>query len=315
MNDYEIDFQDSPEGHRFGVAALLGPPNAGKSTLLNSLLGEKVAIVTPKPQTTRNRISGILSSEDAQIVFLDTPGVHAMSGRMNAAMLRQAWAAAETSDLAVVIMDAAMYARKPGRMDREMEPLLKRLADSRAPVILAVNKIDLVGDKRELLPVMERASQLIPGAEIFPVSAATGKGLEELLGRIKEMLPESPPLYPEDQISTVPLRFMASEIVREKLFLALREELPYSLAVEIEYFEELPDKDLTRIGAVVYVARPGHKAMVIGKGGRLLKETGKAAREEIAELVGSRVYLEIWVKVRERWTEDPGFLRQLGLEE
>lgn len=301
--------------HKFGVVAIIGPPNAGKSTLLNSMLGEKVAIVTPKPQTTRNRISGILSLPDAQVVFLDTPGVHTYSGRMNSALLRQAWTAAESADMAVILMDADLYRRKPGAMDKEMRPILKRLAEAPIPVIAAVNKIDLVGDKRELLPVMERVGEFFPGSDIYPVSAANGQGLDELLERIKSQLPESPPMYPEDQISTVPLRFMVSEIVREKLFLALRDELPYSTAVEIEKWEEVPEKNLLHVGALIYVGKPNHKGMVIGKQGGVLKEIGRKSREEIAELLDQKIYLELWVKVRERWTEDLGFLRQLGLEE
>jgi len=308
--------QDShPGGHKFGVVAILGPPNAGKSTLLNSLLGEKLAIVTPKPQTTRNRISGILSQPDAQVVFLDTPGVHTYSGRMNNALLKQAWSAAESADMAVVLMDADQYRKKPGSMDKEMKPLLSRMSGSSIPVVAAVNKIDLISDKRELLPVMERVGEFFPGSDIYPVSAATGQGLDELLTRVKSQLPECPPMYPEDQISTIPLRFMVSEIVREKLFMALHDELPYSTAVEIEKWEDVPDKNLLHVGALIYVTKPNHKGMVIGKGGQLLKEIGRQSRKEIAELLDQKIYLELWVKVRDRWTEDMGFLRQLGLEE
>jgi GTP-binding protein Era len=302
-------------GHKFGVAAILGPPNAGKSTLMNGMLGEKVAIVTPKPQTTRNRISGILSAPDAQVVFMDTPGVHTYSGRMNEALIRQAWGAAESADAAMLVLDADLYRRKPGALDKETAPLLKRLGRASVPVLVVLNKIDLIGDKRELLPVMERVGELFPDKDIYPVSAATGRGLEDLLERVKTFLPQSPPMYPEDQISTVPLRFMVSEMVREKLFMALRDELPYSTAVEIENWEEVPEKNLLQVGALIYVTKPNHKGMVIGKGGKVLKEVGRQAREEIAELLDQKVYLELWVKVRERWTEDVGFLRQIGLEE
>lgn len=301
--------------HKFGVVAILGPPNAGKSTLMNSMLGEKLAIVTPKPQTTRNRISGILSGPDAQIVFLDTPGMHSHSGRMNEALIRQAWSAAESADMALVLMDADLYRRKPGAMERDIAPLAKRLENAAIPVLAVLNKIDLIKDKRELLPVMEGAGKVFASSDIYPVSAAKGQGLEELEGRIKSLLPESPPMYPEDQISTVPVRFLVSEIVREKLFLALKEELPYSLAVEIETWEEVPEKNILAVGALIYVSKANHKGMVIGKGGKVLKEVGSQARKEIAELLDRKVHLELWVKVRERWTEDVGFLRQLGLVE
>ncbi len=301
--------------YSFGVVVLLGPPNAGKSTLLNAVLGQKVAIVTPKPQTTRNRISGILSDERGQVVFLDTPGVHAFKGRLNQFLNKAAWSSVQGADAIVLMVDADLYLRKPQFMDKELAPLAKRVATAAQPVFVAVNKVDKLADRSMVLPLMERLAALWPEAELFPVSAAKGLGLKELIDAVRAVLPEGAPMFPEDQISTMPLRFMAAEIVREQLFLALRQELPYSVAVEIEQWEEEPERDFTRIGAVIHVARDNHKAMVIGKGGRTLKAVGTAARSELMDLLDGRVHLELWVKVRPDWTEDAIFLRTLGLGE
>ena len=299
--------------YRFGTVVLLGPPNAGKSTLLNQYLGQKVAIVTPKPQTTRNQITGILTDDDSQIVFLDTPGVHRMRGRMNRFLLQAAWSGVQGSDVIVILVDADLYSRKPHLLAREMEPIVKGVQKAHQPVYVALNKIDLVRDKAALLPVMQELGKLWPEAEVVPVSASKGTGLDVLLATVKEQLPQGAPMFPEDQLSTVPLRFMAAETVREKLFMSLKQELPYHTAVEIETWNE--EDKLMRIGALIWVARPGHKAMVIGKGGENLKAVGKAARLEIKELLGRKVHLELWVKVRKDWTEDPHFLRGIGLGE
>jgi len=301
--------------HHFGTVVLLGPPNAGKSTLLNKYLGQKIAIVTPKPQTTRNRISGILSLPDAQIVFLDTPGVHSLKGGMNRFMLQCAWSCAASADAALVLLDGSLLVRRPQALENEQARLIQWVRETRRPVFITVNKVDLVKNKGALLPLFEYLSKIRPGAEIFPISAKTGVGLDKLLVEIKKALPQGPAMFPEDQVSTVPLRFMAAEIIREKLFLSLRRELPYSVAVEIESWEEDPGDGLTRIGALIYVAKDTHKAMVIGKGGKNLKEVGREARKEIKELIEAKVFLQLWVKVRKRWTEDPSFLRTLGLGE
>jgi len=299
--------------HKFGVVALMGPPNAGKSTLMNGYLGQKVAIVSPKPQTTRNRISGILTRDDAQVVFLDTPGVHRLRGKLNRFLLESAWQALSGADVAVALLDGAHYAAKPGAMEADVKPLVEPLKGFGGPVIVGINKVDAVKDKARLLPVMENAARFFPGAEIVPLSAVSGDGREQLLSRVLTHLPEGPAMYPEDQVSTAPVRFLAAEIVREKLFLELRQELPYSTAVEIEHWAEEPERVV--INAVVYVARDTHKSMVIGKGGAMLKKIGSAARVEIEELLEQKVRLELWVKVRQDWTEDPGFLRALGLGE
>lgn len=291
----------------------MGPPNAGKSTLLNSYLGQKVAIVTPRPQTTRNQITGILSEPGAQIIFMDTPGIHQLRGKMNRLLLQSTWQAMDNADALLLVLDGDMYARKQDFLDNDVKPILPALQAEKRPVLIAVNKVDLLGDKSRLLPLLETLHEALPEAEIFPVSALTGNGLPELLAKLKAVLPEAPAQFPDDQLSTLPLRFMAAELVREKLFLSMRQELPYSTAVDIEKWEELPESNLTRIHAVIYVGRASHKGMVIGQRGKNLKQVGESARKEIAELLGTKVYLELWVKVKENWPEDLNFLHALGL--
>lgn len=301
--------------HKFGMVALLGPPNAGKSTLMNQYLGQKVAIVSPRPQTTRNRISGILTTDDAQVVFLDTPGIHRLRGRMNGFLLDSAWAALASCDCVVVMLDAALYAAKPELLEKEIAPLVKPVAQSMRPVLIAVNKEDKVKDKAALLPVMQKISTLFPEAEVHPVSALKGQGTDELLDGVLKHLPDGPPMFPEDQVSTVPMRFMAAETIREKLFFSLQQELPYGTAVEIEHWDEDSERGLATINAVIYTAKKNHKGMIIGKQGRTLKDIGTRARKDIEEMLDMQVHLELWVKVRDNWTEDPGFLRNLGLGE
>jgi len=301
--------------HKFGTIALLGPPNAGKSTLMNQYLGQKVAIVSPRPQTTRNRISGIYTDDEAQIVFLDTPGIHQLRGKMNRFLLESAWNALASSDAVIVLVDAALYASKLHLLDKEIKPLVKPVSETGRPVLVAVNKVDRIKDKPAMLPVMAKLGELWPEAEFIPISALRGKGTGELMEKVLEHLPEGPSMFPEDRISTAPVRFMASEIIREKLFYSLRQELPYSTAVEIEQWDEQSRPDMALINAVIYTAQKNHKGMIIGKQGANLKKIGTEARKEIAELLGIKVHLELWVKVRSGWTEDPGFLRAIGLGE
>lgn len=305
--------------HRFGHVALMGPPNAGKSTLMNRLLGQKLAIVSPKPQTTRNAISGILTTPDAQVVFLDTPGVHRMAGRMNRLLLDAAWGALHQADAVVLLMDAQLYVQKPQLFDREIKPLAQRLGGLDRPLLIAANKTDAIRDKPKLLPLFTRIAQAFPGAEIFPVSAVNGDGVDTLMSAVTKVLPEGAAQYPEDQLSTASMRFLAAEIIREQLFLALEQELPYSTLVEIEEWEEPPLVDgqggPVTISAAIHVARASHKGMVIGKGGQMLKKIGTAARLELEVLLERKVQLQLWVRVREDWTEDPGFLREMGLGE
>ncbi|MFP5240542.1 MAG: GTPase Era [Acidobacteriota bacterium] len=297
--------------HRFGYVVLIGPPNAGKSTLLNALLGQKLAIVSPKPQTTRNQLAGILTTDEAQIVLLDTPGVHIPRGsRLNSRLVEAAWQSLAQAQAIVVVLDAAHHARKPDVLESDLKMLSRPVERSGLPVIVALNKTDAVSDKGLLLPVISRVAEQWPGAEVVPVSALKKQGLDGLIGLMTARLPEGDAMYADDELTTAPMRFLASEIIREKLFLQLSQELPYNTAVAIEHWKDTPKG--ARVSAVIYVAKDRHKGMVIGKGGKVLKDVGSQARQEIMELTGRPVHLELWVKVREDWTEDDHFMNELG---
>ena len=300
--------------HRCGWVALMGPPNAGKSTLTNALVGQKVAIVTAKPQTTRNRIVGILTQKDAQVIFMDTPGVHALRGQtrgqLGKIMVQSAWQSFAVANCIVLVIDGDLYLRKPDFMERDLAPLIQPLAEEERPVVVVVNKVDLFHDKSRMLPLLESVAQMFPKAEIFPASALRRNGVEQLLELIRSHLPEGEAQFPEDQLSTAPMKFMAAEIIREKLFEKLYQEVPYSVAVDVEVWDEEDDRVL--IQAAIYVAKPSHKAMVIGRAGEGIKAIGTAARKEIRDLVDKKVHLELWVKVREDWVDDPQFLHSLG---
>ena len=300
--------------HRCGWVALMGPPNAGKSTLTNALVGQKVAIVTAKPQTTRNRIVGILTQKDAQVIFMDTPGVHALRGQtrgqLGKIMVQSAWQSFAVANCIVLVIDGDLYLRKPDFMERDLAPLIQPLSEEERPVIVVVNKVDLFHDKSRMLPLLESVAQMFPKAEIFPASALRRNGMEQLLELIRSHLPEGEAQFPEDQLSTAPMKFMAAEIIREKLFEKLSQEVPYSVAVDGEVWDEEDDRVL--IHAAIYVAKPSHKAMVIGRAGEGIKAIGTAARKEIRDLVDKKVHLELWVKVREDWVDDPQFLHSLG---
>ena len=299
--------------HRCGWVALMGPPNAGKSTLTNALVGQKVAIVTAKPQTTRNRIVGILTQKDAQVIFMDTPGVHALRGQtrgqLGKIMVQSAWQSFAVANCIVLVIDGDLYLRKPDFMERDLAPLIQPLAEEERPVVVVVNKVDLFHDKSRMLPLLESVAQMFPKAEIFPASALRRNGVEQLLELIRSHLPEGEAQFPEDQLSTAPMKFMAAEIIREKLFEKLYQEV-YSVAVDVEVWDEEDDRVL--IHAAIYVAKPSHKAMVIGRAGEGIKAIGTAARKEIRDLVDKKVHLELWVKVREDWVDDPQFLHSLG---
>ena len=300
--------------HRCGWVALMGPPNAGKSTLTNALVGQKVAIVTAKRQTTRDRIVGILTQKDAQIIFMDTPGVHALRGQtrgqLGKIMVQSAWQSFAVANCIVLVIDGDLYLRKPDFMERDLAPLIQPLAEEERPVVVVVNKVDLFHDKSRMLPLLESVAQMFPKAEIFPASALRRNGVEQLLELIRSHLPEGEAQFPEDQLSTAPMKFMAAEIIREKLFEKLYQEVPYSVAVDVEVWDEEDDRVL--IHAAIYVAKPSHKAMVIGRAGEGIKAIGTAARKEIRDLVDKKVHLELWVKVREDWVDDPQFLHSLG---
>ena len=298
---------------RCGWVALMGPPNAGKSTLLNKYLGQKVAIVSPRPQTTRNQITGILSDDDAQVIFMDTPGIHQLRGKMNRLLLQSAWQAMEGADVLAIMLDADMYAKNPDYLQNDLKPLIEPIKDEKRPVFVLANKVDLLGDKTKLLPLLQVVHEYWPHAELYPISALSGEGMPNLLEAMKKALPEAEAQFPTDQLSTLPMRFMAAEIVREKLFISLRQELPYSTAVDIEAWEEDPKTGHVTINAIIYVGRASHKSMVIGHAGQNLKQVGQTARKDIMELLDRKVHLELWVKVRENWVDDVSFLHMLGL--
>ena len=288
-----------------GFVSLIGRPNAGKSTLLNLLLGEKIAIISPKPQTTRNRILGIKNLPTGQIVFLDTPGVHSPRTRLNQAMVKVALATLQEVDVVCFLIEA-------DRPDNEENALvLEDLKRVSKPVILVINKIDLVS-KGRLLPIMERYSQLRAFEQLIPISALLGDGVDILVAELFKILPQGPKFFPEDMITDLSERFLVAEFIREKVIQLTREEIPYSTAVEIEEFKERQEKNLIVIKAIIQVERESQKGILIGGKGRMLKEIGRLAREEIEAFLGVRVFLELWVKVEKNWREDPQALRRLG---
>jgi len=292
--------------HRFGSVALVGRPNVGKSTLLNALIGQKISIVSPKPQTTRHRILGILTRPQAQLVFLDTPGLHGGHGRqLNRAMNRAALAALAEADVVVLVTDARVFG------DDDAAVLEQAVAAGR-PVVLVLNKIDEMKPRSRLLPAIEALSRRHAFAAIVPVSATRGENLEGLLAEIERLLPEGPPAWPEDQVTDRSERFLAAEIVRERLMHALHDELPYGVSVEIERWEESEGR--ITINAVIWVEREPQRKIVIGEGGARIKGVGRAARLALNELLGRRVHLELWVKVRENWADSEQALRQFGYD-
>lgn len=291
---------------RCGFVAIVGRPNVGKSTLLNTLLERKVTIVAPKPQTTRHRIAGILTTRRAQVVFLDTPGLHRGAKRaMNRYMNRAAAHALAEADIALFVIVALEWTE-------EDQDLLERLERAGTKILLIVNKVDTVKPKARLLPFLEEASQRGNFLEIFPISALRKDNVAPLVGTIIEHLPVSPPVYPSDQLTDRSEAFQAAEIIREKLTLALAQELPYGLTVEIERYER--EEALLRISAIIWVERRGQKAIVIGKRGEQLKRIGRAARLELEAMTGGKVHLELWVKIKENWSDSERALRQLGYD-
>jgi GTP-binding protein Era len=293
-----------PPGFRAGFVSLVGRPNVGKSTLANRIVGQKIAIVSDKPQTTRNRILAVVNRPGGQIVLFDTPGIHKPMHRMNERMVDSAVRSIGQVDLVLWVVDVT---ESYGPGDRHVRDLLKQ---SGKKTILALNKIDAIA-KPKLLPLIDQYRHLMDFAEVVPVSALTGENVEVLTGLILAHLPESAPLYPEDFLTDLPERFFVAEMVREKILRMTRDELPYSTGVVIDSFEEGPE--LVRIEASIFVERDTQKAIVIGKGGQMLKAIGTAARQDIEAFLGAKVFLGLFVKVRERWREDPGLLEQMGL--
>jgi len=300
---------------RSGFVSIIGRPNAGKSTLLNALVGEKVAIVTHKPQTTRHRIQGFVNvkggkgRQPGQIVLVDTPGVHKPDSPLGSRMMREVNAALEERDVVLLIVDATQAF---GKGDQFVLELLK---DVTSPVILLLNKIDVI-EKPKLLEIIDRYSKLRDFAEIIPISAAKRKGLEELIDSVIKRLPEGPRFFEKDQITDQPERVLVAEMIRERVLIETGQEVPYATAVKIESFEE--GSKLTRIAAAIYCEREGQKAILIGKGGMMLKRIGTSARKQIERFLGTKVFLELFVKVRENWRsseaalDDLDWRKQLG---
>jgi GTPase len=290
---------------RSGFISIVGRPNVGKSTLLNALLGEKIAITSDKPQTTRNKIIGIVNQQNAQLVFMDTPGIHKPMHKMNEAMVKTALATYSEVDVILMLVEAT---EKPGGGDRF---IIETLSQVKTPVFLLINKVDLI-KKDALLPLIQEYSTLYNFAEIIPVSALK-KDLGELLDNVLKRLPMGPKYFPDDQLTDQPERFVVAEMIREKVFELTKDEIPYSTAVVIEEMKEEPE--ITRITAIIYVERDSQKGILIGKGGAMLKQIGTLARHDAEKLLGAKIFLQLWVKVKKGWREDDRMLKNIGIIE
>lgn len=295
----------SDTGYKAGFVSIIGRPNVGKSTLLNRILGEKIVAVSDKPQTTRNVIRGILSDETSQIVFVDTPGIHIARTRINRAMVDAAMTAVTGIDLMLLVVDATL---------RIEESFIKDICmKSGAPIYLVLNKIDQVKPKEKLFTVIEGYNRLYDFPEIIPISAQSGSNIERLVDLVREKLPEGEALFPNDILTDLPEKFIVAELIREKVFRLTNREVPYGTAVVVEAFAER-ENGLIAINATIMVERDSHKGIIIGKRGAMLKKVGEQARRDIERLLGTKVYLELFVQVQERWTERTAMLRELGYE-
>ena len=289
-----------------GFAAIVGAPNAGKSTLLNRLTGAKLSIVSPKAQTTRFRVLGVLMRGPAQILLVDTPGIFRPKRKLDRAMVKAAWTGAEDADIALLIVDSRVGATE------DVRAIASQLADRKRRVWLVLNKIDLI-ERQDLLPLTAAMNNELPAEQTFMVSASNGDGLDRLLDALAAAMPPSPHLYPEDDLTDLPDRLLAAEIVREQIFMQTHEEIPYGATVETENWLEKPDGSV-RIDATVYVGRTGHKAIMIGDGGSRIKQIGAVARRELARLLDRPVHLFLNVKERSGWDEEGARLRAIGLD-
>ncbi|WP_411903148.1 GTPase Era [Methylorubrum thiocyanatum] len=315
MSEHEPDDRDgedarsqemTPQETRAGFVALIGVPNAGKSTLLNALVGAKVSIVSRKVQTTRALVRGIVMEGDAQVVLVDTPGIFAPKRRLDRAMVHSAWSGAADADAVCLLIDARKGA------DDEVETILRRLPEVKRPKILILNKIDLIARER-LLELVAKLNAMVPFEDTYLISALNGDGVADLRKALAARMPPGPWLYPEDQISDAPLRMLAAEITREKIYDRLHEELPYRSTVETDQWQVRPDGSV-RIEQTIFVERESQRSIVLGKGGQTIKAIGQAARIEIAEVAEAKVHLFLHVKVRENWADDPARYREMGLE-
>ena len=295
------------------MVAIVGLPNAGKSTLMNRLLAQKIAIVTPKPQTTRNKILGIANDESSQIVFLDTPGMHDAKEIFNQGMMRIALESLQDADVIVFLIDIEKTMRLPQQKEL-LAAMLKHLQGIQPPVVIGLNKVDSV-DKKMMLPLIDEFTTSYTFHAVIPISALSGDGVEDLRKTILDLLPFGPRYYPEDIPTDASERFLAGEIIREKVFLQTGQEIPYSTAVLIESFKEDPVSGLVTIHAAIIVEKDSQKGIVIGKSGQKLKAIGTAARRDIERLTDSRVMLKLWVKVKKNWTQDKQFLQEIGFHQ
>ncbi|MED5074285.1 GTPase Era [Anoxybacillus geothermalis] len=296
------------EGYKSGFVAIIGRPNVGKSTFLNRVVGQKIAIMSDKPQTTRNKIQGVYTDEDAQIIFIDTPGVHKPKHKLGDFMMKVALNTLREVDLILFMVNA-----EEG-FGRGEAFIMERLKEVDTPVFLVINKIDRVHPD-ELLPLIDQYKDLHPFAEIVPISALEGNNVERLLEQIKERLPEGPQYYPPDQVTDHPEQFIIAELIREKALHLTREEVPHSIAVVVERIERREETGTVYVGAVIVVERDSQKGIIIGKQGRMLKEIGQRARADIEALLGSKVFLELWVKVQKDWRNRLSQLRDFGFRE
>jgi GTP-binding protein Era len=293
---------DNNQPHRTGFVSIAGRPNAGKSTLLNALIGEKLAITARQAQTTRTSVQGVLTTSDAQVIFLDTPGIHKSDTLFNKRMMETVRAALEERDLVLFVADST---RPFDEEDRHATGVLKH-ADK---ALLVLNKIDRLSDKRLVLPLIEQYTAVYPFLETLPVSASKRDGLDELRRTIFKYLPEGPPLFAEDYLTDQPMRFLAAEIIREKILRVAQQEVPHAVAVLVDQWEEKPR--LTRISATIHVERSGQKSILIGSKGEVMKKIGTDARQELERIVGTKVFLSLFVKVKKNWRDDPAFLNSI----
>jgi GTP-binding protein Era len=296
-----------PYQQRCGFVALFGAPNAGKSTLLNQLVGTKVSIVSPKVQTTRTRVRGIVMTDDAQLVFIDTPGIFAPKRRLDRAMVKAAWNGADDADLVVLVIDAGA-----GITD-EVRAIIDQLKSQNRKAILAMNKVDKVADKEKLLRLSQEFFAEEVFTDVFMISAKKGSGTQDLVNFLAAKMPDGPWMFPEDDVSDMPLRLLAAEITREKLYYQLQQELPYSATVETELWEERKDGSV-KLEQTIFVEREGQKAIILGKGGKRIKALGSDARKELEAIFERRVHLFLFVKVRENWGDDPNRFAMWGLD-
>lgn len=303
-----INNSDHSNGFKSGFISIIGRPNVGKSTFLNRVIGQKIAIMSDKPQTTRNKVQGVLTTDDAQLIFIDTPGIHKPKHKLGDFMMKVAQNTLKEVDLVLFMVNA-----EEG-FGRGEEFIIEKFQSVKTPIFLIVNKIDQVHPD-ELLPIIESYKEKYPFQEIVPISALEGNNIDRLLEQIKEYLPEGPQYYPADQVTDHPERFIVSELIREKALHLTREEIPHSLAVVIDKMERMDNKDVIHVMATVIVERDSQKGIIIGKQGKMLKEIGKRARLDIENLLGSKVFLELWVKVQKDWRNKMSQLRDFGFNE